>query len=355
VSGLSSWLLLVIFVVCGAVIWGAGTALSDTTDVLSERWHLGSALGGLILLAVATNLPEVAITVSAALSGDVSVAVGNILGGIAIQTVVLVVLDAVGVRPRKPLTYLAASLVLVLEGALVIAVLLVAVMGTQLPKSLIVARLAPAGVLIAVIWVVGLLLVQRAGRGLPWQDESGDAPDTQEQPRGHSKQMKNERSRKQGHTTTREALVFAAAAAATLVAGVVLERSGEAFFGRIGLSGVVFGATVLAAATSLPEVSTGLTSTRMGDYQLAFGDIFGGNAFLPVLFLLATLISGKAVLPQANAADLYLTALGALLTVVYLYGLVFRPRRQILRMGADSITVLIVYAVAIVGLVFVKS
>ena len=209
--------------------------------------------------------------------------------------------------------------------------------------------------LIAVIWVVGLLLVQRAGRGLPWQDESGDAPDTQEQPRGHSKQMKNERSRKHGHTTTREALVFAAAAAATLVAGVVLEQSGETFFGRIGLSGVVFGATVLAAATSLPEVSTGLTSTRMGDYQLAFGDIFGGNAFLPVLFVLATLISGKAVLPQANAADLYLTALGALLTVVYLYGLVFRPRRQILRMGADSITVLIVYAVAIVGLVFVKN
>ena len=40
------------------------------------------------------------------------------------------------------------------------------------------------------------------------------------------------------------------------------------------------------------------------------GDIFGGNAFLPVLFLVVTLISGKAVLPQANASDIYLTALG---------------------------------------------
>src|SRR5919199_6635746 len=101
------WLLLLVFVAAGALVWVAGIALSDTTDVLSERWHLGSALGGLIVLAVATNLPEIAITVSAALSGDVSVAVGNILGGIALQTVVLVVLDRFGKRGRgtKPLTY----------------------------------------------------------------------------------------------------------------------------------------------------------------------------------------------------------------------------------------------------------
>jgi cation:H+ antiporter len=355
VSGLASWLLLLIFVASAAVIWGAGIALSDTTDVLSERLHLGSALGGLILLALATNLPEIAITASAALSGDVSIAVGNILGGIAIQTVVLVALDAAGVRPRRPLTYLAASLTLVLEGALVVAVLLVVVMGTQLPKGLVVARLTPAVVLIAVLWIVGLLLVQRAGRGLPWQDSAGDAPGTQEKPRGHSKQQKDQDALKNGHSTGRTALVFGAAAVATLVCGVTLERSGEAFFGRLGLSGVVFGATVLAAATSLPELSTGLTSTRMGDYQLAFGDIFGGNAFLPVLFLLATLLSGKAVLPEAGAADLYLTALGGLLTVVYVAGLIFRPSRQYLRMGVDSITVLVLYALGIGGLVLVSG
>jgi hypothetical protein len=43
----------------------------------------------------------------------------------------------------------------------------------------------------------------------------------------------------------------------------------------------------------------------LGDYQLAISDIFGGNAFLPVLFLLATLISSKAVLPQAQDTDIY--------------------------------------------------
>ncbi|WP_309240946.1 hypothetical protein [Nocardia sp. BSTN01] len=134
-----------------------------------------------------------------------------------------------------------------------------------------------------------------------------------------------------------------------------IERSGEELFGRWGMSGVVFGATVLAAATSLPELSTGLTSTRMGDHKLAVSDIFGGNAFLPVLFLLATLLSGSSVLPRAHNTDIYLTALGGVLTLVYMTGLVFRPRRQWLRMGPDSLTVLVIYIIGIVGLAFVPS
>src|SRR5947209_16061463 len=152
VNSLNSWLLLVIFLACAVVIWVAGVKLSDTTDVLSERLHLGSAMGGVILLAIATNLPEIAITASAALAHQLDVAVGNILGGIAVQTVVLVALDAAGVRPRKPLTYLASSLTLLLEGALVVALLLVVVAATQLPGSLIVARVTPGALLIAVLW-----------------------------------------------------------------------------------------------------------------------------------------------------------------------------------------------------------
>ncbi|WP_270888958.1 hypothetical protein [Pedococcus sp. 5OH_020] len=175
------WVLLLIFVASAVVIWVAGISLSDYTDILADRLHLGQALGGLILLAVATNLPEIAITYSAAASGQLDVAVSNILGGIAIQTVVLVALDAWGVEERRPLTYQAASLTLVLEGAAVVAVLVVVVMGTQMPNTLIFARLTPQVVLIALVWVAGLVLTQRAGKRLPWSN-SGEAPDSQTEP-----------------------------------------------------------------------------------------------------------------------------------------------------------------------------
>ena len=145
-------------------------------------------------------------------------------------------------------------------------------------------------------------------------------------------------------------VIFAASALATLVAGVFLELAGDSASQRLGVSGVIFGATVLAMATSLPELSTGLQSIKQGDDDLAMSDIFGGNAFLPVLFLVAAVISGKAVLPSANTTDIYLTAIGILLTLVYAMGLIFRPARKIAGMGIDSVIVLALYLVGVVGL-----
>jgi len=347
-ASLSLPLLLLAFGGAAAVVWFAGVRLSDTTDVLAVRFGLGQALGGAILLAIATNLPEIAITVSAALGDRVGVAVGNILGGIAIQTAVLALLDAGA--GGEPLTYRAASLIAVLEGALVIAVLAVVVMGSQLPAWLIVDRVTPEAILIVVLWAVGLRLIGTARKGLPWRaagdGDTGDGgADTEEPDRRDG--------RDQG--TARTALVFAAAAAATLAGGVVLERSGEAIAGALGMSGVVFGATLLAAATALPEVSTGLAAVRLGNHELAVSDIFGGNAFLPVLFLPAAVLSGQAVLPGSEATDIYLTALGSLLTAVYVVGLVFRSRRRILRLGIDSVAVLVLYLVGIAGLVAIAQ
>jgi cation:H+ antiporter len=353
VSGLSLVALLAIFAAAAGAVWIAGVQLSNTTDVLSQRLGIGEALGGVILLAIATNLPEIAIVVSAALSSSYELAIGNILGGIAIQTVVLVVLDVFGVKGGKPLAYRAASLTLVLEGALVIAVLVVAIMASRLPGNDVFLHLSPGSSLIAVLWIGGVYLVGRSNT-LPWQSQ-GVAPDAQSEPKGHAEDKKEKSATSRGHSTYRVASVFAVAVLMTLAAGVVLEQSGEAIASDINLSGVLFGATVLAAATALPEISSGLASVRLGDYQLAVSDIFGGNAFLPVLFFVATAISGASVLPKAQDADIYMAGLGILLTTVYIFGLIFRPQRRILRMGPDSLIVLILYTLGIIGLIVVAG
>ncbi len=348
-------LLAVVFLAAALATWLAGTRLSAATDVLSTRLGLGEALSGMILLAIATNLPELAITVSASLEHNLALAVGNILGGIALQTVVLVFLDVFGLKKGGPLSSKAASLVIVLEGLLVVTVLALAMVGKQLSSAPLFGWLPPVETLIAAAWIGGVYLIARARKGLPWQERGFAPPDGQRERLGHSRVKKHETFEKQGITTGRVAVRFAVSAAVTLVAGVALELSGGAIATRLGIGGLLFGATILAAATALPEVATGMEAVKLHDYQLAFSDIFGGNAFLPVLFLVAALLSGANVLQQAPKADIYLAGLGILLTVVYLVGLIFRPRRQVLRMGIDSLCVLVVYVVGVLGLLFVSK
>jgi cation:H+ antiporter len=339
-----------IFAAAGIVVWIAGVYVSKTTDVLSSRFKLGEALGGAILLAIVTNLPEIAITASGALRNQLGIATGNILGGIAIQTVVLVVLDAFAMKKRAPLIGHAAGLDLVVEAVFVVVMLTLVVMGHQLPDALVWHGLTPDGLVIAGAWIVGLYLIGKARGNLPWQS-SGDAPGGQPH---RTQAQKRERAKGEKTTVTWATIVFLIAASATLLAGVVLQQASETMAKHMGLSGVVFGATILAAITALPEISTGFAAVKLGDYKLAVSDIFGGNAFLPVIFLVATLVSGKAVLPHATKADMYLSALGMLLTAVYIYGLVFRPRRQIARMGLDSFVVLVLYVIGIAGLFAIK-
>jgi cation:H+ antiporter len=342
---LSLPILAAIFLAAAGVIWFAGIQLSNTTDEIDARFGLGEAVGGLVLLALATNLPEIAIVSTAAVQHSFDIATGNVLGGIAIQTVVLVALDGFGV-PRRPLTNATASLVQVLEGALVIAVLAVAIGATLLPQAVVIGRIDPSALLILLLWVGGLYLVRRASKGLPWKGMSkGDAPDS-----GPKKRARVRKQRAMAVTVG----VFAAAGVATLAAGVFVEESGNAIATQIHLNGAVFGGTILAAATALPELSTGLAAVKIEDFELAVSDIFGGNAFLPVLFFPATLLAGQSVLGKAAKTDAFLAVLGILLTTVYMCGLVFRPKRQYLRLGPDSIAVLVLYCVGIAGMVVIS-
>jgi len=50
-----------VFAAGAGATWAAGIYLSRSTDVLDERFKLGEAFGGMILLAISGTLPEIAI------------------------------------------------------------------------------------------------------------------------------------------------------------------------------------------------------------------------------------------------------------------------------------------------------
>jgi cation:H+ antiporter len=351
VAGLGSPLVLLIFVVASAATWGAGITLSKTTDALDSRLGLGDELGGLVLLSVAGSLPELAITISAAAAGNLKLAAGNLIGGIAVQTMVLFLCDFV-VGPPRPLTYLIGRLTPVLEGLLVIILVAGVDMGALLkPSTAIFGRVSPASLAIVIIWVVGLYLIERAAKDPRW---SVTFPGSEPGRRRRERAQPDQPHPYAGSSIARIAWLFTVGCFITLGAGVALEASGNDLANRLGVNGVIFGATVLATATALPEISSGIAAVKLGDNALAMGDIFGGNAFQVCLFLVADLVAGKPVLPSAAGnLNAWLAALGISLTAIYGFGVISRPAHTRFRVGPDSLLALALFSLGIAGLFFV--
>jgi cation:H+ antiporter len=347
VSGIATPLLVLLFGAAAVATWIAGVLLSKATDALDVRLGLGEELGGLLLLSVAGSLPEVAITVTACAQGHLDLAAGNLIGGIAIQTMVLVVCD-VAVGRERPLTFLVGALSPVLEGLLVTLVVSGVLMGALLkPSTAIGGVVSPASAGIVAVWLFGVYVINRVRKSPRWKiTMEGSHPGRRHRRDPHPDQAHPFASR----TTAQIGLFFAAACGVTLVAGVALASSGNTLANRAGVNGVIFGATVLALATALPEISSGIAAVRLGDHALALGDIFGGNAFQVCLFLLADLVAGTPVLPTAGALNAWLASLGVGLTAIYAMGVVVRPLRCRVRLGPDSILALIVFAAGIAGL-----
>jgi cation:H+ antiporter len=348
VESWSTGALVAVFAAGGIATWIAGVFLSDATDAVDTRFNLGEAMGGLILLGIAGTLPEIAITASAALSGHLGLATGNLLGGIAMQTLVLVLLDATS-RSKTPLTSLSKVLEPIIEAIFVVILVTMALLGPLLPASVAIGAVSPVSLLIVITWFFGLMVLNRLRTSERWQTVNETVGKQMVVPGpGPADGVRPNRFERAG--TRVVVTAFALASAVTLVAGVVLEQSGNALANNLGINGVIFGATILAAVTALPEISTGIRAVRLGQVGLAMGDIFGGNQVQMTLFLFADLLAGKPVLQTVSASSSWLGGIGVVVTALFAGGLVMRPPRKLAGIGPDSWLVLLLYVIGLAGL-----
>jgi len=334
------------FIVAAVVTWVAGIWLTRTTDALDAKYKLGSAFGGLLILGITTSLPEMAVVITAALQHHYDIIIGTLIGGIAMQTVVLCLLDA-GMKSRTALTYSAASLSLVLEAAVVILVTVTAIIAIRTPAVVPHTSISFASLLILALWLVGLWLVYKARNGLPWKSQAIAAAPGREH---HERRLVINHPSLRGASMAKVFTILFAASFVTLISGYVIENSGSQLATAFGIGSGLFAATFIALSGSLPNISTGLSSIKLGDYKLAMSDIFGGNAIMPAFFIICDVISGHAVLAHATSSDIWFAGLGILLTGIYIIGLIVRPKRIFLRMGIDSLAVLALYIIGIIVL-----
>jgi cation:H+ antiporter len=278
-------------------------------------------------------LPGNVTVVTGALGGDAGFALGNPLGGIALQTVWLAIADLV--YRRANLEHAAASLQNVLQSVVLIAMLAVPVLAYATP-TLSIGWIHPLTLLIPALYAYGLVLLRQMQRAPMWQPtrtpQTAD-DDVGEDPDGGGPEA--------GTSTGRLWGTLAGLGLLVGVAGWVVGRAGLSVVAATGLDGGLVGFTLTTAISSLPELVVLVTAVRMGQLTLGVGNIVGGNVYDTLMIALADIAYLQGPLYRdAGPTSLVLLGGTLLMTATLTAGLVMRERRWI---GFEGVSIPLIY------------
>lgn len=332
----------IIFAVLAGLIWGAGTHLSWLIDAVAEKTKIARAFLGLVLLATATELPEIVTTISATSSGNGALALNNMFGGIPMQVAVLAVADAVAAGgvltafPRKP-TVVMAGLFLIAMLSMLLGVHITGDTAIGLPVGI-------DSVAVALAYLLAMYHLKQYQSREVWSpvDLPGDEQDA----------VKDEAPAHYRDKSLKQLIALSALASLViLVCGVAVVRVAEHMAVQTGLGSSFIGATLLAITTSLPELSTAIAAVRVRAYSMALSNIFGSNLIMVFLVLPADMFFTKGpLLNEIDASAAFALLVGIVLTAIYCIGMLIRPKTRIMGMGPDSLLVLAVYFASLVML-----
>ena len=328
-----------VFLAAAAVILAAGRRLTARADRLADVTGLGEAVTGAVLLGAATSLPGIVTSVAAAAAGHPELALGNALGGIAVQTFFVGVADFA--YRRANLEHAAADPSNLLNGTLLI-VLLTLPLAAWLTPPVSWLGVHPATPVIVGAYLLGVRLVREHRKEPMWGpthtlETALDEPD---EPRGERRDV------------AALGLRFAGLAAAVAAAGWATAESGAAIAAGTPLGEGLVGALLTAVSTSLPELVTTVAAVRRGALTLAVGGILGGNAFdvLFAAFADAAYRPGS-IYHALRPGQALLIVVTILMTAVLLLGLLRRERSGFANVGFESPIVMVLYLLGMVAVV----
>ena len=326
------------FLGLAAIVAAAGTALALSADRIAEITRLGRLLVGSLLLAGATSLPELSVDISAIRKGLPDLAVGDLLGSSLMNLLILAVLD-LAVRSRGGmLSRQAASHAL--SGTLSIG--LTAIVGL----AVLTADRLPSFTLLNVGgWSMAVVIAYALGARMIFINQriaTRAAADAAEAAAGAAAAPQTSPHSWAG--LWKPASVFLLATVVLILAGPWLAETAGELADASGLGRTFVGTTLVAIATSLPELVASITAIRVGAFDLVVGNVFGSNAFNMVLFApLDAMHDGPlfAVVNPAHAASAFAVILATVIAVLgQLYSL--ESRRRVVE--PDAVLMILVLA-----------
>lgn len=337
----SLWINSLIFMVAAVFIWFAGTRLVRYLDAIAVKTGLGQAFVGMLLLGSITSLPEIANVTTSSLMGNPSLAVNNLLGSASINVLLLAIVDSfIG---RNALTSLVAQPATLMQATFSMMVMVLVATAITSGDTLVFGvgawSIAVFTASIGAFW-----LCARYEHTAPWT--------VKEELR--SKEHLRIPSVEDADPQSPLWLLIAKIAAAGIVifvAGYCLSLTGDALAVQTGLGASFVGFVLIGVSTSLPELSTITAALRMRKYEMAIGEVLGTNFVNVSLILLAdAMFTGGPVINELDRFEIASALLGVVLTGILLIGLLERRNPTFLRMGYDSLAIMLAFSGGLVML-----
>ena len=143
-------------------------------------------------------------------------------------------------------------------------------------------------------------------------------------------------------------LIFAGSSALLVFAALQLAKYGDAIAVRTKLGGMFVGTLLMAGATSLPELLTGISSLNQGVPDLAAGNLLGSNMFnMFMLALLDLLFRQERILRRVATRHALTASLATLLIGMTAFFTLANIDMRIGWVGVDSLLLLATYVAGV--------
>ena len=325
------------FFLCSAGLTVAGIYLTKNAEIIGENTRLGSALAGMILLAGATSLPELAIGLVAAWKDLPNVVAGGVFGSNLFNLGILGVVDLMFRSRGRMLSRSSAAHAL--SGCISMTLVATAALGILAKDQVQMGGLSISALALIGVYVMGIRFVYYDAQ---YQKAAEQSPTETERPAG----KRPTQALKAAYWR-----YFGAAAVIFFLAPFITSAA-ESIANLSGLGESFVGTSFVGMASSMPELITTITALKAGSVALAVGNIFGSNSFNMVIFAVSDL-AYQGSLAAASAAVHGVTALAVIIvSTVVIVGQLYHVEKKFKFFEPDALLVLVLVVGALILIYF---
>lgn len=289
---------IVLLVIGFALLIKGADAFVDGASEVSRRLKIPPVIVGLTVVAFGTSLPEFAVSISAAISGNNGIAAGNVVGSNIFNLLMVAGLSALFMKlpvsetiVKKDYPFMLAVTIalfgLFMDGSGLMDIMTSE--GAYLPSPYgpqPTSRLSQGDGLVLLVFFV-IFLVYTIRGAIQSRASSADEPG----------------KKSMGGFTCVLFIVLGVVGIA--VGGNLVVNSATEIALAFGMSETLIGLTIVALGTSLPELVTSVVAARKGENDICIGNVVGSNLF-NICFVLGL---STAIHPIAIDGDIVIDTL----------------------------------------------